>query len=187
MDVRMGVSISDKITDLLVQDESRMDALRALRDLDLPQGFIAARFLRNLVWDHLHVKAFSTKLNDIDVIYFCSKTLAPERDFELQRQLLKIYPSATWQVRNQARMHLKNDDSAYLNVTHAMSHWPEKETAVAVRLNVDNTLEFSSAFGLERLYNLTISHNPVRSVSVFKLRISEKQWQSTWPKLNVIL
>lgn len=46
-----------------------MRLLIIVADLKLPDGLIAAGFVRNLVWDHLHGKN-ATPLNDVDVIFY---------------------------------------------------------------------------------------------------------------------
>ncbi|MGJ8679091.1 nucleotidyltransferase family protein [Paraglaciecola sp.] len=173
------------LADLVFNDPNRMEALRTVRSLDLEQGYIAAGFLRNLVWDHLHNITPLTPLNDIDVIYFNTQTNGQEYDQELSSRLEHIYPSGKWQVKNQALMHNYNGDAPYTSVMDAMSYWPEKETAVAVRLLANDQLEFVTAFSLDLLYNLTISHNPARSLEIFKQRVSSKGWQTVWPKLKV--
>ena len=59
-----------RLGDIIKRDPFRMRCLRALRALDLPQGYIGAGFVRNAIWDELHARATPTPLNDIDVIYF---------------------------------------------------------------------------------------------------------------------
>lgn len=50
-------------------DSIRMECLQAVRALNLPDWFIAAGFVRNAIWDHLHSLPM-TPLNDVDVVYF---------------------------------------------------------------------------------------------------------------------
>lgn len=60
----------DKIVELIKQDPLRTEALYYVSLLGLPQCYIAAGFVRNLVWDALHDFKSPSPLNDIDVIYF---------------------------------------------------------------------------------------------------------------------
>ncbi|HCH5920363.1 TPA: nucleotidyltransferase family protein, partial [Vibrio parahaemolyticus] len=60
----------DKIVELIKQDPVRVEALKVVYQLALPQCYIAAGFVRNLVWDSLHNFDVYTPLNDVDVIYF---------------------------------------------------------------------------------------------------------------------
>jgi hypothetical protein len=59
----------------------------------------------------LHDK--KTNLNDVDVIYYCQTDtqgqLAQNAICQLQEKLSKVY----WQVKNQALMHIKRQNSQY--------------------------------------------------------------------------
>ena len=59
-----------RVGGIIQRDAFRMRCLHALRDLNLPQGYIGAGFVRNAIWDELHNRAEFTPLNDIDVVYF---------------------------------------------------------------------------------------------------------------------
>ena len=83
-------------------------------------------------------------------------------------------------------MHHRNQDPAYQNSTDAMRYWPEKETAVGVRLSNSNQLELAAPFGVQSLLEGKLTHNPLRSKEVFEQRIASKQWLEKWPKLQVI-
>ena len=56
------------IASIIAQDPVGMKQLRAARSLGLPDWCIAAGFVRNRVWDHLHGIAPPTPLADIDVL-----------------------------------------------------------------------------------------------------------------------
>ena len=55
------------IETMLRQDKPRMQQLQAVQTLQLPDCFVAAGFVRNMVWDALHDYP-PTPLNDVDVI-----------------------------------------------------------------------------------------------------------------------
>ena len=171
------------IETILSQDKQRMRLLQAVQALQLPDCFIAAGFVRNMVWDVLHNYP-PTPLNDVDVIYF-DATCAP-RTQALEAELKARQPTVNWQVKNQAVMHLRNQDPAYQTSTDAMRYWPEKETAVGVRLNDNNQLELAAPFGIQSLLEGKLTHNPLRSKAIFEQRIARKQWLQKWPKLMVI-
>lgn len=175
----------DRIVKIIESDELRLNALECVRLLDLPDSYIAAGFVRNLVWDFLHQKLVSTPLNDVDVIYFDLNEANPEQYQKYESKLKEMLPSLNWQVRNQALMHLRNNDEAYSSSLDAMSYWPEKETAVAIRQLNDGSLECVSAFGFDSLFNLQVTHNPKRLKSVFEHRVNSKQWLVTWCDLSI--
>lgn len=174
----------DDIVKLVQQDKQRFKALECVRQLNLPDCYIAAGFVRNMVWDHNHSKL--TPLNDVDVIYYDKNELSEALCFEYERRLQSMLPAFTWQVRNQARMHERNGDEQYSSSVDAMSYWPEKETAVALRVNGHDEIECTSAFGFDSLFENTITYNPKRNKEVFEQRVLSKEWFLTWPKLVVV-
>ena len=160
-----------------------MRLLRAVASLALPDCYIAAGFVRNMVWDHLHGYA-PTQLNDVDVICFDPANAVSPRVTE---PLYLQEPSVRWEVKNQATMHTRNHDPPYTNSAGAMRYWPEKETAVGVRLKSSGAIEVAAPFGLDSLFAGCISHNPKRSKSLFLERVAEKQWLETWPLLRLVV
>src|SRR3982750_1792949 len=97
------------IADIIAQDPVGMKQLRAARTLALPDWCIAAGFVRNRVWDHLHGVVPARLPVDIDVIYFDAADVSREREAEFERRLDVLLPGLPWQVRNQARMHVWKD------------------------------------------------------------------------------
>lgn len=175
-----------RIIQLIKQDDIRVKALECVSSLGLPQCYIAAGFIRNLVWDSLHNKQTPTALNDVDVIYYDANGNNQNKYLEYEARLSVLMPELNWQVRNQANMHLKNGDKPYLSSIDAMSYWPEKETAVAIRKLENQDYECVSAFGFESLFDLKISHNPKRTKAIFEHRVTSKKWLDYWPKLTLV-
>lgn len=170
-----------KLNELMQKDTVRMDQLSAVSSIGLPDWYIGAGFVRNLVWDHIH--EFShTPLNDVDVIYFSQATIDEKAVLE---QLLISHPTVNWQLKNQARMHIRNGDQPYRNSMHAMEYWPEIETAIGVRLSSNSKLLFASPFDIPSIFDGYITHNKNREKSIFLKRIDDKNWLKLWPKLRV--
>lgn len=176
----------NRVIHIIQQDALRLSAIDALYSLNLPDSYLAAGFVRNAVWDYLHNKPEPTKLNDVDVIYFDAQETEPDkyRDYELS--LSRLVPNLNWQVKNQALMHIRNSDAPYKSSLDAMSYWPEKETAVGIRKLSTGRLDCASAFGFDSLFNLELTHNNRRSLSIFEERVKSKAWLDTWPRLRVI-
>ncbi|WP_399425288.1 nucleotidyltransferase family protein [Vibrio campbellii] len=175
----------EDLVQLLLADPERMKAMECARSLALPDCYIAAGFVRNLVWDHLHHKPQPTPLNDLDIVYFDPNEIDDKAALIYEAQLTAMMPEFNWQVRNQANMHLRNGDKPYQSTLDAMSYWPEKETAVAARLNEKNQIECISAFGIESLFESQITYNPKRTLTLFQSRVESKNWLITWPQLRV--
>lgn len=184
----MTTASCTRLAALITSDDYRLAALEALRDYPLSQACLAAGFVRNLIWDYLHrdLPGFGTPtpLNDLDVIYYDPEEPQHVDKLVHQQALTAKAPGFNWQVKNQAYTHIGNGDRPYYSVTDAMSYWPEKETAVGVRLTCVDTLEFISPFPLDNLFTLTITHNPRRKRDVFDRRVTSKQWLQLWPRLR---
>jgi uncharacterized protein len=173
----------NKLINLIHEDRFRMDLLSVVSSLNLPDWYIAAGFVRNLVWDHLH-KFPPTPLNDVDVIYFSRETIDEEKHLNL---LYSAHPHIKWQLKNQALMHKRNCDSPYRSSVHAMEHWPEIETAIGVKLEANGKIVVESPFNIASIFHGHITHNKKRAKSVFLNRIEEKKWLELWPNLQVKL
>jgi hypothetical protein len=170
---------------MLAKDRLRLEALSCVRLLNLPECYLAAGFVRNLVWDNLHQKLEPTPLNDVDVIYFDLNESSPDKYKAYELTLKAWLPQLHWQVRNQALMHLRNSDEPYKSSLDAMSYWPEKETAIGIRQLDNGHFDCISVFGYDSLFNLQVTYNPKRSRSVFEHRIKSKGWLNTWRHLAV--
>jgi len=175
----------DRIIKLITLDGLRLEALACVHLLNLPECYLAAGFVRNLVWDNLHQKRQATPLNDVDVIYFDSNESSPDKYKTYELTLKTWLPQLNWQVRNQALMHIRNNDNPYFSSLDAMSYWPEKETAIGIRQLPNGKFDCISAFGFDSLFNLQITYNPKRLRSVFEHRIKSKDWLNIWGKLVV--
>lgn len=96
----------------IIQDDNYiMAVLKTVETLQLHDSWVAAGFIRNKVWDLLFdVQSAKT---DIDVIYYDQYNLSEQLEKEIEEELVKIMPREPWSIKNQARMHLKNNTSPY--------------------------------------------------------------------------
>jgi hypothetical protein len=171
---------------LLTQDPARMKILRMTRELNLPDCWIGAGFVRSLVWDHLHQRQSSALRADIDIIWFDPARASAQTDSALEGTLSSLCSELNWSVKNQVRMHLRNADAPYRSAADAMTCWPETATAVAVRLDRHNEIEVSAPLGLEDLFSLVVRPTDrfrAEKHPVFLDRICSKAWRETWPDL----
>jgi len=176
---------ADSLEALLRPDAWRMKVLAAVAGLNLPDWYVAAGFVRNMVWDHLHGYPPSA-LNDVDVVYFDKAGTHAKSPEQIRTALATVLPDVNWEVKNQACMHMRNGDPPYRSTADAMGFWPEKETAVGVRLTLAGSLEVAAPFGLGSLLAGCITHNPRRLKSVFLERLERKKWLAKWPRLRVV-
>ncbi len=167
-------------------DSRRMAMLRAVARLRLPDCWIGAGFVRNLVWDRLHGFAEPTPLTDIDVLYFDRTDRSRSSEQAIEARLRRAIPGEPWSVRNQARMHRRNHDAPYRSTCHALSFWAETPTAVAVGLHHAG-LAVIAPFGTRDLMTLTIRPTARfrHKMAVYRDRVGAKNWQARWPDLIV--
>lgn len=175
---------------LMACDPARMRILKIVRDLGLPDCWVAAGFVRNGVWDYLHEHATSALPQDIDVIWFDTHQATAARDASLETALRARDGHVNWSVKNQARMHQRNGDAPYLSATDAMRYWPETATSVGVRLEADGAIAIAAPFGLDDLFGLMV--RPTRRFmgdkhATYLARIRAKGWQAAWPGLTIQL
>ncbi|WP_196892511.1 nucleotidyltransferase family protein [Aureivirga marina] len=175
---------TEKLISIIQNDSWMIEVLKIVRELNLNDCWIGAGFIRNKVWDVLHKKE-RTKLNDIDVIYFDSIKKEKEFDQEIEEKLKKSNPNLNWSVKNQARMHLRNQHNPYLNCLDAMSFWTETATAIAIRINAENQIEIIAPYGLSDLFELKICPSSKGNKQVYKERIAKKNWEKTWTDLKI--
>ncbi len=180
--------MGERIERLLRDDALRWGALQTLAQLALPDGWIAAGFLRNAVWDALHGVAPRPPVGDVDIIWFDPQQPDPARDRALEAVLRDGCPALRWSVKNQARMHRRNGDRPYASAIDAMRCWPETATAVAARIAGDGRLEIAAPYGLQDLFALRLRPTP-RFASdrapVFAQRVADKGWLRRYPLLRL--
>ena len=177
-----------QLQSMVSSDSQRMHVLRLVRDLQLPDCWVAAGFVRSCVWDSMHQRSPSPLSHDIDVIWHDPLQATPERDAILESMLRERDGTLGWSVKNQARMHSRNADRPYLSAPDAMRHWPETATAVGVRLGDQAEVEINAPFGLDDLFTLVVRPTErflAEKHSTYIDRLHSKNWQDIWPKLNI--
>ncbi len=172
-----------QLTQMIRKDSLRCRALACVRELNLPDCWVGAGFVRNMVWDNLHGFKTPTPLNDVDVVYFDPDSICGEKDYE--SLLHTMMPELNWQVKNQAFMHTRNNDRPYTDTLDAISFWVEKETCVAVRLTDSGCYEFAACYGFDSLFNGLLTPNSRRPLDLFNQRVASKGWLAVWPELRI--
>lgn len=176
------------IAAIITQDPVAMIQLRAVRELALPDWCIAAGFVRNRVWDHLHGIVPPRQPVDIDVLYFDAGDLSRERESEHERRLAVLLPGLPWQVRNQARMHVWKDLPPHRDTADAMVYWLETVTAVGVRLEDGDSITVVAPLGTDDLLGLRCRPTAFGRTRrhEYEARIAAKRWREMWPKVRFL-
>ncbi len=178
---------ASRVQAIISGDPARWRLLDVVRSMRLPDCWIGAGFVRNAVWDCLHGRAPSSLSGDVDVVWFDPERADPSEDRKIEAALRALDPSVAWDVKNQARMHLRNDDAPYVSATDAMRCWPDTATAVAVRRSDQDHCDVAVPLGLDDLFALIVRPTPrfagdKRQICVD--RIQTKGWLETWPLLR---
>jgi len=184
------------ICTLIQNDPWMMGELRIVQELNLPDWWIGAGFVRGKVWDHLHGYTQRTALPDIDVIYFegfdpsdTEIVAIKQLEKKLETKLKAIKPELNWSITNQARMHLFHKHKPYKNSTEALAQWVETATCVGVSLDKQNRVILTTPRGIVDLVELKLRPTPDHSKDpkTFFERIEKKQWLTKWPKLKIVI
>ena len=175
------------VADIIAQDPVGMEQLRAARTLGLPDWCIAAGFVRNRVWDHLHGISPPRPPADIDVLFFDATDTSKERELDYEKRLTELMP-LPWQVRNQARMHVWKGLPQHKSTADSMIYWLETVTAVGVRLEADDTFTVIAPLGTEDLLGLCCRPTAFGRTrrDEYEARIAAKGWRDLWPKVRFV-
>jgi len=181
--------LREKFISIIKKDDELIELLRIVRDLDLPDCYIGAGAVRNLVWDSLHGYEKRTSLNDIDVVYCDSNDVRAERDIEIWRKLCENRGDVEWNVFNQARPYIRDKPRTTSNSTvEGIATWPETPTCIGVRLNGDDSFDICAPYGIEDLMGLVVrpSGNSIGNLELYKGRVLKKRWKEIWPRLEIL-
>jgi hypothetical protein len=175
------------IADIIAQDPVGMKQLRAARTLALPDWCIAAGFVRNRVWDHLHGISPPRPPADIDVLYYDKADLSKDTEQEFEARLGALLP-APWQVRNQARMHVWKNLPQHKSSADSMIYWLETVTAVGIRLEADDSLTVIAPLGTDDLLGLCCRPTAFGRARLdeYEARVAGKGWRTLWPKVRFL-
>jgi len=188
----------DRIRAIIRSSSWLMGVLRAVRQAGLPDAWVGAGVLRDLVWGELYGPGFTPgEVHDVDVAFFDPANLSRCRDEQATARLLAEGPGIPWQARNQAAVHtwynakFGGEPVAPLrSIADAVATWPETATTVAIRLEPDGAgdeIEICAPFGLSDLLGGVWRRNPRRvSLDVSRARLARHQPARRWPGVRVI-
>lgn len=170
----------------ILRSQLRRACLRALRAAGPRDAWLAAGFIRNAVFDEKLGPSRLSAQADLDVVYNDPLDLRGERDRAFEFALNARCPGP-WSVKNQARMAIRNGHGGYRDVEHAISHFPERATAVAARLSIAQCeLELLAPFGIDDLCAGVIRATPNADLDVYFARCRDKRWLDRWPDVRVL-
>ena len=179
-----------EILDSFRENPDMMAILTIIRDLELKDSWLAAGSARNFIWNLLSEKPAFDRETDVDVIFF-DPEVSYEETLAIENKLREDFPQYQWELKNQVYMHQHSPHTEpYVNSCDAMSKYPERCTAIGLRLQVDATLELFAPYGLEDILNFQVSPTPHflendDRMKLYQQRLSKKNWQVKWKNLTV--
>lgn len=170
-----------------------MEVLTALRDDGLPEHLLVAGAIYNLVWNRLTGRPDLTGINDIDVFYFDDGDLSYKaEDIVIQRFARRFaHLPLPVQIRNQARVHLWFEQkfgspfSPLTSSAEMLGRYASKTHAVAAHLKDNDTLALHAPFGLDDIFSLRITPNPVLANKTAHDAKAARA-RTIWPEVTVV-
>jgi len=179
--------LEERLIEIMLINPRTVIDLETVKSLELKNWFIAAGYVRNQVWDHLHNNKETLIFEDVDIIYYDSSDITEETDKKYEEQLRAKNSNLNWSVKNQARMHLRNNHEPYLSIDDAMRRWPETATAVGIKLTDEGRIDVIAPHGLEDLFELKLRQSKYcNDRAIFMKRIYDKRWLDRWNQLKIV-
>jgi hypothetical protein len=170
-----------------------MEALRVARGVGAPDWLVSAGAIRDAVWDAAHGRTPTAAPRDIDVGFFDSSDLTPERDEAVEAALRAGAPDLPWDAKNQAAVHLWYPRvfgmavPPFRSTAEAVATFPETASCVGVRLLHDEDLLVVAPYGLGDLLACVCRHNPARvPPDFYERRVEERRWAARWPRMRYV-
>lgn len=186
---------ADRLRNLIRDSDWMTRVLTTVRASGLPDAWVGAGALRDLVWGQLYGPGFDpAAVRDIDVAYFDPDHLGRDRDDQAEALLSSLWSELPWEARNQAAVHVWYDHkfggepvAPLLSIVDAIGTWPETATAVAVRLDRTDGIEICAPHGLDDLLAGVWRRNGTRvSVRRSRERLARHRPAERWPGVKVI-
>ena len=189
---RLNANAAGALADVLRRSDWFMGALDAVTRSGLPDAWIGAGAVRDVVWGERFGCFDPADVRDIDVAFFDPADLSRERDVAAQQALTGV-ADLPWEATNQAAVHTWYHHDfggppvdAFGSVHDGVATWPETATCVAVRLfSTTGGVEVCAPHGLDDLLGGVWRLNPVRvtpEVSAERLA----RFRARWPRLTIV-
>ena len=179
----------EEILERLSQDQNIRRILEIIRNLQLQDSWLAAGCVRNFIWNMLSERPGFDSDTDVDVIFF-DPTISYEQTLQLEMELREAFPDYRWELKNQVYMHIHSPNTQpYSCSKDAMTQYPERCTAIGLRLMANDKLELFAPYGLEDIRAFQVRPTPhfladEERKKLYTQRLSKKNWQDKWPQLS---
>ena len=185
----------DMLRSSILSSAWMVQVLATVREAKLPDAWVGAGVIRDLVWGQLYGSGFNpSDVRDVDVVFFDPGDLSREGDEKATARLRDAWPHVPWEARNQAAVHTwyaskfgGDTVPAFFTIADAIATWPETATAVAVRLDLAGQVDVCAPLGLDDLLAGVWRRNPRRvSLEASLARLARHKPAERWPLVKVI-
>lgn len=143
--------------DMLTAQPMMEELIETSVKADLPNWSIVGGLIRDFSWGIFFGRSITPR--DIDLIYYDDTDISPETDWEIENSLQRI-SGLPFRVRNQARMHIFNNEDRYCSVVDAMSKFPTTVSAIGITSDGNRVPVIFSVFGYESLFSPSFQITP---------------------------
>ncbi|MEV0157858.1 nucleotidyltransferase family protein [Micromonospora sp. NPDC050686] len=170
-------------------------ALGVVRACGLPDAWVGAGVLRDLVWSERYGNGFDPlAVRDVDVVFLDPTDLSRDNDDWATGRLVAAWPDPPWEAKNQAAVHTwyttkfgGGPVAPLRTITDAVATWPEYATAVALRLDAHDQIVVCAPHGLDDLLDGVWRRNPTRvSPEIARQRLARHRRTERWPGIRVV-
>jgi len=184
-----------ELTSIIGASDWMMRVLVTVRGARIPEAWVGAGVVRDLVWGERYGSGFSTgEVHDVDVPFFDPDDLSSANDDQMTERLGSGWPEVPWEARNQAAVHTwyarkfgGSPPAPLVSIEDAVGTWPETATALAVRLASNDEIEVCAPLGVTDLLAGVWRRNPRRvSLEESVARLARHQPGVRWPGVTVI-
>ncbi|MDV6000402.1 UNVERIFIED_CONTAM: nucleotidyltransferase family protein [Streptococcus canis] len=181
----------NRFKELMAADKDMMTVLTIIASLPLADAWLAAGAIRNFMWNQLAYGIGFDTDTDIDVVFY-DPSLPYEASQLVENHLHQNFPNYRWEVRNQADMHCHSPNTKpYLSTCDAISKYPERCTAIGLRL-IDDQLELFAPYGLADILAFECHPTPhfladKERLLLYQKRLATKDWQKKWSQISYYL
>lgn len=185
----------DRLRSMIRSSAWMMRVLMTVRQAELPDAWVGAGTIRDLVWGQMYGSGFNPDdVRDVDVAFFNPHDLSRDGDEQATARLHDAWSQVPWEASNQAAVHTWYASEfggepvrPLLTIADAVATWPETATAVAVRLNPADAVELCAPLGLTDLLTGVWRRNPRRvSLQVSLARLARHKPTQRWPAVTVV-
>ncbi|MGT2743402.1 nucleotidyltransferase family protein [Streptococcus plurextorum] len=178
-----------EVLNLVASNKAMMRVLEIIAEQNLKDSWLAAGAVRNFIWNHLSGRPAFDQNTDLDLVFY-DKSVSHEKTQRIELFLKECYPQYQWELKNQFYMHVHSPNTeVYRDTCDAIRKYPEKCTAVAIRL-YHGGLQLYAPYGLDDIIRFCVRPTPhfekdPERMGVYKKRLSQKKWTKKWPQLCI--